>query len=1627
MPEEAAETKMSLHDIPVLQGTDTYAAWKRAVVNKLRIDGIAGIIDGSEVEPYRLVEPSRLTRAGSAPPTALESETEKELTAEERKEWRAWQRKEVKVQGIISSTISEGIAYDAEDLPSAKAMWDHIAKRHRLDTPEEQANIMAALAMLRLAENSDPTTMEAHVESFNKLMMRAKTASIKFSEEERVNRFLASLPSSYKSLRHSFRMLDATKRTWEEAMVQFNMEVSDARRDAEAVVKEGKGSALFTKKRENNKNNQDKRSTSHRTRDPPKGECFNCKKKGHWAKDCWANDEKKGKGAAGKGKKGPNFKKDQKKQGQRRGNDNNDDDDDGDAMVADADEDPAWSLTTIGFDKGESKWKWDEDYGMSSSESDDDQTMPGEAQKSQPQGWSSSCGRLLNPEQLSTERSVDHIPNLLRTELTKDGDQDRSNRMGGLKLKLPIIDYGTSEEASARKTSMSSARKTSSGQMVLMTTTSIIRWIVDSGATHHMTWQREALTDLTRLASPLIFNTAGEHRLEATHKGTVRTRLPNGRTLTINDVYHVPGSRVNLLSTDRMVKSGWSVSLTEKGGRIKKGQASLTLSRQGGLWRAEWPATSKAPGGQMTLLQASSPRALSRLGEEHRRLGHIGRDKLLDLAKEGKLTGWTPREVMSDPFALSDCDVCQQYKATRRPKKKHSPRGKRNAELIHVDITGPFTPSLTGNDHLLVMMDDFSKICGLVPMIGKAASFEELKSFTKLVERQLGEKVRFIRSDNGGEFDSTMAREWYRSKGIIHQRTTVYTPELNGTVERFMRTIKGMISAMVADAGLGHEYWDHAARYASVVLMKTQEAANGVNAWKALTGRAPNLDSVIKFGSMCFVQVPKETRTKASFDTAKAELARVLGQDAAVSGWIVRMERSGKLVRSRDIRLATGMVMPAIPRTTNPSRYVRVDSDDIVPEEEEEEPTEPATTNGPPEEVITEEPLSSTEQPQPPRASQESRIPRPTRKPRWEYVPIVEQEPAEVPTATIDEQGRRRNAPRQTRTLPPRRHDENFLYYTGPNARNAYLAAEMVPWALATGFDKDEPRDLKDALSGGDAGKWKEAMNKELTNLREKGTWQEVLTPANRKKVGSKWVLKIKRDAEGNIVKHKARLVAKGYSQVPGVDFEETYAPVGRTTSLRILLTAAATLDLEILQADVEGAYLNGNLDVDIYMEYPQGVTPKKGCDGLLLKKSLYGLKQSGRTWWIEMGNKLARLGFNRLESDWGLYVRPKNRKNGLIIILVYVDDFIIAGESRRELQELLERLKGFWKLSEMGEVSTILGMKVTRNRRERKIWITQPAYVDQLLERFPNHTSYRNWAAPITKTTGIDDTPAALTPYQEIVGCLQWLASCTRPDISYTASLLARYSNNPTGTHWEMALRATSYLASTRNLGLELGGHRSSLEGWVDADWAGCHDTRRSTTGYVFKINGSAITWCSRRQQTVASSTVEAEYIATAEAAREAVWLRNLLKELGFKQVGPTTLHVDNQGAMRLATNPSTHQRTKHIDIKHHLIRELIDRGTIELRYVATEKQQADLLTKALPGPRHSSNSIQLRVGPAPIKQSRTRPSPARGGVLKMDGSGMRIKGEDLKRRTRKKVGDNVSGRYLRHGDNRHGTFYCA
>jgi hypothetical protein len=613
-------------------------------------------------------------------------------------------------------------------------------------------------------------------------------------------------------------------------------------------------------------------------------------------------------------------------------------------------------------------------------------------------------------------------------------------------------------------------------------------------------------------------------------------------------------------------------------------------------------------------------------------------------------------------------------------------------------------------------------------------------------------------------------------------------------------------------------------------------------------------------------------------------------------------------------------------------------------EVEDDEAEEESTPTGVPQVV---EPTPSIAE-VPIQSQPKSRIPVPSRRiparDRWAMVPIEQGEPVD----TYD-------GPRSRTGRPVR-----------PVNRFVGLSSEM-----AIDGDKTilEPKTVKEALAGKDAAKWLASMESEIDNIESKGTWIETKLPEGRKAVGCKWVFKVKTDADGKVVKYKSRLVAQGFSQIPGIDYEETFAPVGRTTSLRLLLTVAATNDLEVRQADVEGAYLNGKLDVELYMAYPQGMTPKKGCNALRLVGSLYGLKQSGRTWWIELGKGLEALGFKRTESDWGLYYRTKSKDRGPALLLAYVDDIVVAAETSREIDEVMKGLSLRWKITELGEISTILGMKVSRDRQARKVWLTQPAYIDKIVERFPGRGPTKT-PLPSTKGRQAEDegrdgiSPIPLTPYQEIVGCLQWVAGCTRPDVSFAASFLARQVARPTEHLWQMALGVVAYLSSTRTVGLTLGGEEQRpLEGWVDADWAGCQETRRSTTGWIIELNGSPIVWSSRRQATVSASTVEAEYIAITEAGREIMWLRELLETLGYSQP-ITTLRCDNQGAIALTKKPSSHPRTKHIAIRHHQIREWAEQGMIQLEYVGTKSQKADILTKPLPGPAHAECVQRLGLG---------------------------------------------------------------
>ena len=520
----------------------------------------------------------------------------------------------------------------------------------------------------------------------------------------------------------------------------------------------------------------------------------------------------------------------------------------------------------------------------------------------------------------------------------------------------------------------------------------------------------------------------------------------------------------------------------------------------------------------------------------------------------------------------------------------------------------------------------------------------------------------------------------------------------------------------------------------------------------------------------------------------------------------------------------------------------------------------------------------------------------------------------------------------------------------------------------------EDPLSLCEALQSEDASKWEAAMQEEYDSLMTNGTWELAPLPKGRKSVGCKWVFRTKKDATGEVVRHKARLVAKGFLQVAGVDFHETFAPVAKFNTIRCILALGAALDLEIHQMDVKTAFLNGDLEEDIYMSQPQGFE-EKGMEHLVckLKKSLYGLKQSPRAWYQRIDSFFIKEGFTRCEADHSLYIMQTGEF--LLMVLVYVDDLIILASLHAKLEWLKAKLKGEFQMSDLGELKYCLGVAFERNRKARTITMCQRKYIKEVLKRFnmedckpigtPLDVNVKLMKLSVEEFEAIEGEMEGV-PYKAGVGSLMYAMVATRPDLAFAVSMVSQFMSRAGPSHWSAVKRIMRYLQGTLEYKLCLGGTNIELRGYCDADWAGDANERRSTTGYVFFIGDGAISWNCKRQPTIALSTTEAEYMATSQSTKEAIWLRKLLGDVGCVQVDATTIMCDNQGCIALAKNPTHHSRTKHIDVQHHFIREKLESGEISLRYCPTEDMVADVLTKALAKERHHrlAKAMGLREG---------------------------------------------------------------
>ncbi|CAA7030319.1 unnamed protein product [Microthlaspi erraticum] len=497
----------------------------------------------------------------------------------------------------------------------------------------------------------------------------------------------------------------------------------------------------------------------------------------------------------------------------------------------------------------------------------------------------------------------------------------------------------------------------------------------------------------------------------------------------------------------------------------------------------------------------------------------------------------------------------------------------------------------------------------------------------------------------------------------------------------------------------------------------------------------------------------------------------------------------------------------------------------------------------------------------------------------------------------------------------------------------------------------DEPRTFSEAMASIDAAFWKEAVNDEMDSIVGSNTYFLTDLPPGCKALGCKWIFTKKMLIGGAIDKFKARLVIQGFRQREGIDYFDTYAPVVRISSIRFLIGLAAIHDLVIHQMDVKTAFLNGVLEEEVYMEQPEGfVVPGSEHKVCKLVKSLYGLKQAPKQWHQRFDEAVLSFGFKINQSDKCLYSKFDDSSNGVIICL-YVDDMLIFGTNLRLVELTKEFLSSNFAMKDMGEADVILGIRIKRDNG--RICLSQSHYVEKVLKKF-NYLNCAPVSTPMEASVKLmPNTGKAVLQheYSQVIGCLMYAMTSTRPDIAYAVGRLSRYTSNPSTHHWQAVKRVLKYLRGTMDYGLCYGGFPSVLEGYSDASWITNVEDHTSTSGWVFLLGGGAISWASKKQTCITSSTMESEFVALAAAGREAEWLRNLVSEIPLwsKPVSPISIHCDSQATLAKAYSQVYNGKSRHLGVRHSAVRELITHGVITLEFVRSQQNLADHLTKGL------------------------------------------------------------------------------
>ena len=1057
----------------------------------------------------------------------------------------------------------------------------------------------------------------------------------------------------------------------------------------------------------------------------------------------------------------------------------------------------------------------------------------------------------------------------------------------------PLPQPPSSSASQTSQASIASVAQPGNASACLTHTSSLGPWILDSGASDHLSGNKDLFSSITTTSDLPTVTLANGSQTVAKGIG-LALPLPS---LPLTSVLYTPECPFNLISISKITRTlNCSITFSDKFVTLQDRSTGKTI----GIGRESQ--------GLYHLTSDSSPAVCISTDAPlliHNRLGHPSLSKFQKMVPRFSTLSSLP------------CESCQLGKHTRVsfPKRLNN-RAKSPFELVHTDVWGPCrTASTLGFQYFVTFIDDYSRCTWLFLMKNRAELFSIFQKFYTEIQTQFNISIRVLRSDNAREYFSAPFTSFMSHHGILHQSSCAHTPQQNGVAERKNRHLVETARTLLLHSHVPFRFWGDAVLTACYLINRMPSSVLHDQIPHSLLFPDQPLYFLPPrvFGCTCFVHILTPGQDKLS---AKAMKCLFLGYSRLQKGYRCYSLETHRYFISADVTFF------------------------------EDSPFFSTTSESLPVSEVLPIPIVSPPDAMPPRPLQvyhrRPRVvaPLPFPEAPADSLPIPSASPAPALPSPNDLPIAVRKGTRSTRNPHP---IYNFLSYHRLSSPYSAFVSAISSVSL--------PKSTHEALSHPG---WRQAMVDEMAALHSNGTWDLVVLPSGKSTVGCRWVYAVKVGPDGQVDRLKARLVAKGYTQVYGSDYGDTFSPVAKIASVRLLLSMAAMCSWPLYQLDIKNAFLHGDLAEEVYMEQPPGFVAQ-GESGLVcrLRRSLYGLKQSPRAWFGRFSSVVQEFGMLRSTADHSVFYHH-NSLGQCIYLVVYVDDIVITGSDQDGIQKLKQHLFTHFQTKDLGKLKYFLGIEIAQSSSGVVL-------------------SQRKYALDILEETGMLDCKPVDTPmdpnvklvpgqgeplgdpgrYRRLVGKLNYL-TITRPDISFPVSVVSQFLQSPCDSHWDAVIRILRYIKSTPGQGVlyENRGH-TQVVGYTDADWAGSPTDRRSTSGYCVFIGGNLISWKSKKQDVVARSSAEAEYRAMALATCELIWLRHLLQELRFGKDEQMKLICDNQAALHIASNPVFHERTKHIEVDCHFIREKIASGCVATSFVNSNDQLADIFTKSLRGPR--------------------------------------------------------------------------